>query len=36
MKISEEESKVIEVFWRAEGALRADDVVAAMDNDRDW
>ena len=36
MKISEAESKVLEVFWRAEGALSADDVVAAMDNDRDW
>ena len=36
MKISEAESKVLEVFWRAEGPLSADDVVAAMDNDRDW
>lgn len=36
MKISEAESKVMEVFWRAEGPLSADDVVAAMDNDRDW
>jgi BlaI family transcriptional regulator, penicillinase repressor len=36
MKVSEAESKVLEVFWRAEGPLSADDVVAAMDNDRDW
>ncbi len=36
MKISEAESKVLEVFWRAEGPLSADDVVAAMDNDREW
>ena len=36
MEISEAESQVLEVFWRAEGALSADDVVAAMDNDRDW
>jgi predicted transcriptional regulator len=36
MKISEAESKVMEVFWGAEGALSADDVAAAMDNDRDW
>jgi predicted transcriptional regulator len=26
----------MEVFWGAEGALSADDVAAAMDNDRDW
>lgn len=26
----------MEVFWRAKGPLSADDVVAAMDNDRDW
>lgn len=36
MKISEAESKVLEVFWRAEGPLSAEDVVAAMDNDREW
>jgi predicted transcriptional regulator len=36
MKISEAEGKVMEVFWRAAGPLSADDVVAAMDNDRDW
>ena len=36
MKISEAESKVLEVFWRAAEPLSADDVVAAMDNDRDW
>ena len=36
MKISEAEGKVMEVFWRADGPLSADDVVAAMDNDRDW
>jgi predicted transcriptional regulator len=36
MKISEAESKVMEVFWRAAGPLSADDVVAAMDNNRDW
>lgn len=26
----------MEVFWRVEGPLSADDVVAAMENDRDW
>jgi BlaI family transcriptional regulator, penicillinase repressor len=36
MKISEAESKVMEVFWRAEVPLSADDVVASMDKDRDW
>lgn len=36
MKISEAESQVMEVFWSAEGALSADDVVAAMDNEREW
>ena len=36
MKISEAESRVLEAFWRAKGRLSADDVVAAMDNDRDW
>ena len=36
MKISEAEGKVMEVFWRAQGPLSAEDVVAAMDNDRDW
>jgi len=36
MKISEAESQVMEVFWGADRALSADDVVAAMNNDRDW
>ena len=36
MKVSEAESKVLEVFWRAARPLSAEDVVAAMDNDRDW
>ena len=36
MKISEAESKVLEVFWRAAGPLSAEDVIAAMDNERDW
>lgn len=36
MRISEAESKVLEVFWRADGPLSADEVVIAMDNDRDW
>ena len=36
MKISEAESKVLEAFWRAKRPLSADEVVAAMDNDRDW
>jgi BlaI family penicillinase repressor len=36
MRISEAESKVLEVFWRSESALSAEDVVAAMDNDREW
>jgi predicted transcriptional regulator len=36
MKIIEAEGKVMEVFWRARNPLSADDVVAAMENDRDW
>lgn len=36
MNISEAESQVMEVFWSTEGSLSADDVVAAMHNDRDW
>jgi BlaI family transcriptional regulator, penicillinase repressor len=36
MKISEAESKVLEVFWRAAGPLSAEEVIAAMDNERDW
>ena len=36
MKISESESKVLEVLWRADGPVAADDVVAMMDNERDW
>src|SRR5262245_35843291 len=36
MKISEAEGKVLEVFWQAAGPLSAEDVVAAMDNDREW
>jgi predicted transcriptional regulator len=36
MKISEAESRVMEVFWSAGAPLSADDVVAAMANDRDW
>ena len=36
MKISEAETKVLEVFWRSDTPLTADEVVAAMDNDREW
>lgn len=36
LKISEAESQVMEVFWSAKGPLSAEEVVAAMDNDRDW
>jgi BlaI family penicillinase repressor len=36
MRISEAESQVMEIFWSAQRPLSADDVVAAMDNDRDW
>jgi BlaI family transcriptional regulator, penicillinase repressor len=36
MNISEAESKVLDVFWRAGTPLSAEDVVAAMDNDREW
>jgi predicted transcriptional regulator len=36
VKISEAESKVLEVFWRAAGPLSAEEVVTAMDNDREW
>jgi|SRR5688572_10407691 predicted transcriptional regulator len=36
MRISEAESKVLEVFWGAASPLSAEDVVAAMDRDREW
>jgi BlaI family penicillinase repressor len=36
MKISEAESKVLEVFWGAKRPLSAEDVVAAMSTHRDW
>lgn len=36
MRISEAESKVLEVFWRAGRPLSADDVVTAMDNEPEW
>lgn len=36
MKISEAESRVMEIFWAAETALSAEDVVAAMDDAHDW
>lgn len=36
MNISEAESKVLEVFWRAAAPLSAEDVVTAMANDREW
>jgi predicted transcriptional regulator len=36
MKITEAESKILEVLWRAGGPVAADDVVAMMDNDREW
>jgi BlaI family transcriptional regulator, penicillinase repressor len=36
MKISEAESQVMEVFWRAKAPLCAEEVVAAMGNNRDW
>lgn len=36
MNISEAESKVLEVFWRASAPLSAEEVVRAMDNERDW
>jgi predicted transcriptional regulator len=36
MKISEAETKVLEVFWRSDTPLTAEEVVAAMDNDREW
>jgi BlaI family transcriptional regulator, penicillinase repressor len=36
MKISEAESQVLEIFWRASGPLSAEEVIAAMDNDREW
>ena len=36
MKISEAESQVMEVFWRATEPLCADEVVAAMGNNHDW
>jgi predicted transcriptional regulator len=36
MKISEAESQVLEVFWEATHPLAAEDVVAALENDREW
>jgi predicted transcriptional regulator len=36
MKISEAESQVLEVFWSASGPLSAEEVVEALNNDRDW
>ncbi len=36
MKISEAESKVLEILWRAEGPVAADDVVAMIGDDVDW
>ena len=36
MKISQAESQVMEVFWRATTPLSADEVVAAMGMNRDW
>jgi predicted transcriptional regulator len=36
MKISEAEGKVLEVFWRTEKPLSAEDVVGALHNDREW
>jgi len=36
MKISEAESRVLEVFWDANDPLSAEQVIAALDNDREW
>jgi predicted transcriptional regulator len=36
MKISDAESQVLEILWRADGPVSAEDVVARMDNERDW
>jgi len=36
MKISEAESEVLEVFWKAEGPLTAEQVVETLENGRDW
>jgi predicted transcriptional regulator len=36
MKISEAESQVLEVFWDANDPLSAEEVVVALDNNRDW
>ena len=36
MKISESESQVLEVFWGAVDPLSADEVIAALDDNRDW
>jgi predicted transcriptional regulator len=36
VKITEAESRVMEVFWRAETPLSAEDVVVAMDDAHDW
>src|SRR5262245_23552727 len=36
MKISEAESRVLEVFWRVQRPLSADEVVGAMENSHEW
>lgn len=36
MKISDSESRVLDVLWRAEGPVAAEDVVAALEGGADW
>lgn len=36
MKISDAESKVLEILWRAEGSVAADNVVAMLGDDVEW
>jgi predicted transcriptional regulator len=36
MKISDAESRVLDVLWRADGPVAADDVVALLGGDCEW
>lgn len=36
MKISDSESRVLDVLWRADGPVAAEDVVAALEGGSEW
>lgn len=36
MKISEAEGRILEVFWRTDGPLTADEVIGGLGKDKDW